>query len=229
MAGFIQGAQLRTLQTGSQLVKAAQALPQTATATLFTVTGGMVLVTGLVGLVASSLGATATNLSIGTAPTVGTARTAGIANATAVASLAAGTVLTAPINGSAAVASPSVPASTVAQSNPNPFTVQVVISGGTMTNVSVNGTTAGTGAGTYLVPAFGSITMTYTVAPTWAWTNARTLSSAPGAGISSFGLHPGSGFAVNAGTLTWTTDASDTGQMAWYLSYVPIDSGASVS
>lgn len=229
MASLTQGYQLRTQLAGLQVLKAAQALPQTTTATLFTVTGGMVVVTSLVGLVSSSLGATTTNLSLGTAPTVGTAQTAGIANLTAVASLAAGTTLMAPINGSSAISTPSVPASTVAQSNPNPFTAKVVITGGTMTNVSVNGVTQGTGAGTYLVPAFGTITLTYTVAPTWAWTNARTLSTAPGAGISSFGLRPASGFTVNAGTITWTTDASDTGQVAWYLTYVPLDTGASVS
>lgn len=229
MSAIIQGYQLRELLSGTQVVKAAQALPQTATGTLFTVFGGAVVVTGLLGLVASSLGATGTNLSVGTAPTGGTAKTDGIATATAVASLAAGTTLTAPINGSAAVSTPSVPLSTVAQSNPNPFTAKVVITGGTMTNVSVNGATVGTGAGTYLVPAFGTITMTYSVAPTWAWSNARTLSPAAGAGISGFRLRPASGFAVNAGTITWTTDASDTGTMAWYLSYVPLDTGASVS
>jgi hypothetical protein len=38
-----------------------------------------------------------------------------------------------------------------------------------MTNVTINGSTVGTGAGTYLLPALGTITMTYTVAPTWNW------------------------------------------------------------
>jgi hypothetical protein len=65
---------------------------------------------------------------------------------------------------------PAVPASTVAVVNPAPIPVSVVITGGTMTNVSINGVTAGTGAGTYTLPQGASITMTYTVAPTWAWT-----------------------------------------------------------
>jgi hypothetical protein len=73
-------------------------------------------------------------------------------------------------NNSPAASTPSVPASTVAQANQYANAVLVTITGGTMTNVSVNGSTVGTGAGTYVLPALGSITMTYTVAPTWAWT-----------------------------------------------------------
>jgi hypothetical protein len=36
-------------------------------------------------------------------------------------------------------------------------------------------------------------------------------------------------FTVPAGTISWTTSASNTGKMAWYLTYVPLDTGASVS
>ena len=36
-------------------------------------------------------------------------------------------------------------------------------------------------------------------------------------------------FVVPAGTITWTTGASDAGDMAWYLTYIPLDDGASVS
>lgn len=68
------------------------------------------------------------------------------------------------------VNAPAIPASLVAQANTTEENVLVVITGGTMTNVSVNGVTAGSGAGTYLVPTGGSITMTYSVAPTWTWT-----------------------------------------------------------
>jgi hypothetical protein len=73
---------------------------------------------------------------------------------------------------SVAVTTPAVPATGVAQQNPNPFPVQVVITpnGATITNVSVNGITVGTAAGTYTVPAFGSISIAYTVAtPIWVW------------------------------------------------------------
>lgn len=36
-------------------------------------------------------------------------------------------------------------------------------------------------------------------------------------------------FIVNSGTITWTTSASHAGSMAWWLTYVPLDTGASVS
>lgn len=70
---------------------------------------------------------------------------------------------------------PAVPASTVAVQNTNPFPVQVVITGGTITAVVVNGITVGTGPGTYVVPAYGSISTTNTGSPTWAWTNAAAV------------------------------------------------------
>src|SRR5215469_14014881 len=91
MSVIIQGYQLRTALFGVQVVKAAQNLPQNATATLATVTGGAVMVTSMVGLVTTVLGGTATTLALGTAPTVGTASTSGIATATAVTSKEAGT------------------------------------------------------------------------------------------------------------------------------------------
>lgn len=64
---------------------------------------------------------------------------------------------------------PSVPASGTPVTNTSPLPVQVVISGGTMTAVVINGVTVGSGAGTYTLPAGQSITLTYTVAPTWTW------------------------------------------------------------
>jgi hypothetical protein len=69
---------------------------------------------------------------------------------------------------------PAVPASTVPIQNPNTYPVKVVISGGTVTAVTVNGVQVGTGDGTYLVPAAGSISVTYSVAPTWVWSSALT-------------------------------------------------------
>ncbi|MDH6116912.1 hypothetical protein ABH930_000331 [Kitasatospora sp. GAS204A] len=67
------------------------------------------------------------------------------------------------------LATPAVPASGTPQANTSPLPVQVVISGGTMTAVVINGVTVGAGAGTYTLPAGQSITLTYTVAPTWTW------------------------------------------------------------
>jgi hypothetical protein len=68
-----------------------------------------------------------------------------------------------------AVSQPAVPASTVPVQNPNAFPVNVVVAGGTVTSVSVNGVVVGAGDGTFVVPAFGSIAVTYSVAPTMVW------------------------------------------------------------
>lgn len=68
------------------------------------------------------------------------------------------------------VSTPSVPASTTPVTNTTGTNVQVVITGGTMTAVIINGVTVGAGAGTYQLPAGATISMTYSVAPTWAWT-----------------------------------------------------------
>lgn len=70
------------------------------------------------------------------------------------------------------ITAPAVPATGVAQQNTSAFPVQVVISpnGATISAVTVNGVIVGTAAGTYNVPAFGSIAVSYTVAtPTWVW------------------------------------------------------------
>jgi len=78
---------------------------------------------------------------------------------------------------------PAVPATGVAAQNPNSYPVEVVISanGATITNVSVNGITVGTAAGTYYVPAYGSISIAYSVAtPTWAWSNPASNVAASG-------------------------------------------------
>jgi hypothetical protein len=67
---------------------------------------------------------------------------------------------------------PAVPATTVPAQNTNSVPVRVVIAanGATITAVVVNGLTVGTAAGTYMVPAYGFISITYTVAsPLWTW------------------------------------------------------------
>lgn len=70
------------------------------------------------------------------------------------------------------VATPAIPASTVAASNLNPFPVAVALTAGTVTVVSVNGATQFTATGTTaVVPAGGTIALTYSVVPTsWLWT-----------------------------------------------------------
>jgi hypothetical protein len=69
----------------------------------------------------------------------------------------------------AVVASPAVPLTTVAAANGTGTVVAVTVTGGTLTSVVVNGTQAGTTAGVYLVPVAGTISITYSAAPTWAW------------------------------------------------------------
>lgn len=68
-----------------------------------------------------------------------------------------------------AIAQPAVPASGVAAQNVNSFPVQVVVAGGAATVTTVNGVVVGAGDGTFVVPAYGSISVTYTVAPTMTW------------------------------------------------------------
>lgn len=87
MANFIQGSQLRTIEFGNQVVKAAQVPPNSgSSATLFTVAGGMVLITSMVGRVTTVLSGTTGAVSLGATPTVGAsgAQVAGIAAATVI-------------------------------------------------------------------------------------------------------------------------------------------------
>lgn len=144
---------VKTVVPGTLVTKAAQNLPQTATANLYSVSGGSVLVTGLLGLVTSAVGAVATTLALGC-----TAGSTAIATATAITSKPVGTFVF-PVNSS--------------------------------------------GIGGALVAA-----------------GAAFVSSPP------FIVNP---FIVGAGNITWTTSASTTGQIQWYLWYVPLDFDASVS
>ena len=72
---------------------------------------------------------------------------------------------------------PSIPLTTVPVTNTSPLPATVVVTGGTVSNVSVNGVTVGTGDGTYTVPPGQAIVLTYSAPPTWTW----TLQSAFGA------------------------------------------------
>lgn len=56
-------------------------------------------------------------------------------------------------------------ATTVNSTNPNAFPVNVTISGGTVTSVSVGGTATGTGPGVYTVPGGGTFKASYTGSP----------------------------------------------------------------
>lgn len=74
------------------------------------------------------------------------------------------------LDGGGGFSTPSVPSSTTPVTNTSSLPATVVISSGTVSNVSVNGITAGAGDGTYTVPPGQTIAITYSVAPTWTWT-----------------------------------------------------------
>lgn len=89
--------------------------------------------------------------------------------------------------------------------------------GGNASTTSIAAATAITskGVGTFYVPQWSAA-----VSGTPAIANTVLVVPLPASTAS---------FLAYTGTITWTTSASDTGQMAWYLTYVPIDSGATVS
>lgn len=68
------------------------------------------------------------------------------------------------------ITAPSVPATTLAYQNTTGRDAMVVISGGTVTAIAVDGTATGITSGTVMVPSGKTITLTYSVAPTWIWT-----------------------------------------------------------
>jgi hypothetical protein len=69
-----------------------------------------------------------------------------------------------------AVTAPTVPASTVALQNPFWRHAAVTITGGTVTDISVDGASTGVTSGTVIVPSGKTITVAYSSAPTWVWT-----------------------------------------------------------
>lgn len=72
-------------------------------------------------------------------------------------------------NTTAGFTQPSVPATTVAQRNTFGVDCTVFVSGGTVSAIAINGVTTGLTSGAFRVPAGQSITLTYTVAPSWQW------------------------------------------------------------
>ena len=156
MSVIIQGYQLREIGFGVQVIKTAQAFPQTATGTLFTVATGNVLVTSFFGILTTAT-TTDPQITLGTAPSNGgTAETAGLATTTALTSKEVGTWL-----------------GLLASSN------------------KAGALVVGTASGSVL----------------WSTTP----------------------FVVAPGTITITTAASQAGAATWYLTYVPLDTGATVS
>lgn len=74
-----------------------------------------------------------------------------------------------PVTAGAMASPPAVPASTTPVTNTSGRAAFVTVSGGTVTAIAVAGTTVGLIAGTFIVLAGQTITLTYGVAPTWTW------------------------------------------------------------
>lgn len=86
---------------------------------------------------------------------------------------------------------------------------------GTAANTAIATATTITAAtvGEFFVPVFASSVGGAAIL-------APAISALPGEGTQ---------FLVPAGHITWTTSAANTGDMQFYLSYLPVDSGATVS
>ena len=69
----------------------------------------------------------------------------------------------------AAMSAAAIPASGTAIANPYSIPCAVTISGGTVTGIAINGVTVAGTSGTYYLQPGNTITLTYSVAPTWAW------------------------------------------------------------
>ena len=69
----------------------------------------------------------------------------------------------------AAPATPAVPASGVAAANNTGANVVVYITVGTITQIAVNGVNTNKTDGTIYLRSGDTITLTYTVVPTWVW------------------------------------------------------------
>lgn len=67
------------------------------------------------------------------------------------------------------VTAPAVPLTTVALRNPFYRDADVLVVGGTVTQVSIDAITTGLISGFFRVPSGASIAITYSVAPTWKW------------------------------------------------------------
>lgn len=134
------------------------------------------------------------------------------------------TVVALPPAGGPGVPTPAIPASTVAATNTTGAPVLVQITGGTTTVISVNGTTvATTTPANVVVPAGGTIAITYSVVPTsWVWSAA--VAGASGNPLSSpqqLPIPPGCSaelFYTVAPTWTWAS-AQPTSYSPGYSAY----------
>lgn len=122
----------------------------------------------------------------------------------------------------APVVTPAVPATTVTAANTNAFPVAVTVAanGATITAITVNGVASGLIVGTVVVPAGGTVSISYTVAtPTWTWTAlAAGFSGTSIPSPSSVPIPPGGAISlVYSVAPTWAwTDPLDPGYTGMY-------------
>ena len=64
---------------------------------------------------------------------------------------------------------PAVPSSGVGVTNTNPFSVEVLVWGGTVSQIGITGTTTTLTGGTFTLRSGDTITLGYSVAPYWIW------------------------------------------------------------
>lgn len=92
-------------------------------------------------------------------------------------------------------------ASGVASYNNNPFGVNITIAGGTVSAIAINGTNVGATSGTFFVPAGGTVTVTYTVAPTTFTTSLNAFATPTPTVPSLASLYAGDPFNPMLGTV----------------------------
>lgn len=106
---------------------------------------------------------------------------------------------------------PPVPASGIAALNATGYPQQVGMTGGTITNVQVSSRVGsantslislGASPGVVVVPPYGSIVLTYSVAPTWTWT--PVTDSQGGSLIRVNGVQVSDPFSHDISTTAWT-------------------------
>lgn len=67
------------------------------------------------------------------------------------------------------VTAPGIPASGTARSNTHAYPCRIAVSGGTVTTIAIDGTATGLTSGSFILQPAETITLTYSVAPTWVW------------------------------------------------------------
>lgn len=86
--------------------------------------------------------------------------------------------------------------------------------------------------GTANASAIHAITV-LTSAALGAWVTPALTSGVGGVGVVANGIswvqNDGGDFIVDSGNITYQASAANTGQIQWYLTYVPLDTGASVA